>query len=453
MNFLNSTNVFEGVVQLNLDPSASNHAVSKSWLEASAIMGIHADSQVHAETIMVGGEKQLKIKSLAITDVQVDTTAASLTAWIASNYTVGSEVQEGDMIILTNTASNRTESWIHNGGSAVAAADFTEIQGSDIEGSEVRSFFSGGSGITYNAATGAISVTTADVRGLFSGDGVVAYDAANGAFSLVADTDNVSEGSNLYFTNSRAQGAISISGTGLAYAAGVISLAADTDDVAEGTNLYYTDARSRLSVQASVLASPAIQLLTVDQSTGNFSVPLSGVFSQFSAGNGLTFSGGDYSFTGNTGNVTEGSNLYFTNARAQGAISISGSGLAYSAGVISLAADTDDVAEGSNLYHTTARARSSVQANSAAGNMISYNQASGDLLVQKSDFRFSSANASLTANTWLTINHNLGERLVHVSAYDSTGNLVQLDVQLVDTNNCKIKSTIGKTGMDLIVSI
>ena len=211
MNFLNSTNVFEGVVQLNFNPTAANHAVSKSYLESSAIMAIHADSQVHAETLIVNGEKQLKIKSLAITDVQVDTTSASLAAWISSNYTVGSEVQEGDMIILTNTSSNRTESWIHNGGALVTAADFTEIQGSDIEGSEVRSFFSGGSGITYNAATGAISVTTADVRGLFSGDGVVAYDAANGAFSLVADTDNVSEGTQLYFTDLRAQSAISIS--------------------------------------------------------------------------------------------------------------------------------------------------------------------------------------------------------------------------------------------------
>lgn len=451
MNFLNSTNIFEGVVQLNQNPTAANHAVTKSWLEASAIVGIHADSQVHAETIVVGGQKQLKIKSLAITDVTVDSASASITAWVAANYT-GSEQQEGDMIILAASSSNRAESWIHNGGTLGTIADFTEIQGSDIQGSEVRSFFSGGSGITYNAATGVISVTTADVRGLFSGDGVVAYDAANGAFSLVADTNDISEGTNLYFTDGRAQSAITV-GSGLSKSAGLISLNANTSLIAEGSNLYYTDARARLSVQAAVLAGPAIQLLTVDQATGDFSVPLSSVFGQFSAGNGLTFNGGDYSFTGNTGNVTEGSNLYFTNVRAQNAISISGSGLAYAAGVISLAADTDDVAEAGNLYHTTARARASLQQDPAAGNMISYNQSSGDLLVQKSDFRFTSANTSLTANTWLTINHNLGEKLVHVSAYDATGNLVQLDVQLVDANNCKVKSTVAKTGMDLVVSI
>ena len=187
MQFLNATNTFEGVVELNATPTAASHAVNKSWVEGAAIMGIHADSQVHAETVVVNGEKQLKIKSLAITDVQVDSASASLAAWVTANYANGNEVQEGDMIILTGTASARPETYIHNGGNAGTSADFTEITGSDVEASEIRGFLSGGYGISYNSSTGEIAVTNADIRGLFSGDGVVAYDSSNGAFSFAGD--------------------------------------------------------------------------------------------------------------------------------------------------------------------------------------------------------------------------------------------------------------------------
>ena len=64
----------------------------------------------------------------------------------------------------------------------------------------------------------------------------------------------------------------------------------------------------------------------------------------------------------NTDEMTEGStNLYFTDARARGAISVSGD-MSYnsSTGVISTtglaSSDTGDLAEGSNLYYTNARA-------------------------------------------------------------------------------------------------
>ena len=60
-----------------------------------------------------------------------------------------------------------------------------------------------------------------------------------------------------------------------------------------------------------------------------------------------------------TGEVTEGSNLYFTNARARSAISATGS-LSYnsSTGVMSFtmpAQNTSNITEGSNLYYTDAR--------------------------------------------------------------------------------------------------
>ena len=86
MQFLAPTNVFEGVVQLNQTPTADNHAVTKAYLEGNAVVAIAADSANYAELVTVNGEKQLKLKPLTITDVAVDTTATSISAWVTANY-------------------------------------------------------------------------------------------------------------------------------------------------------------------------------------------------------------------------------------------------------------------------------------------------------------------------------------------------------------------------------
>ena len=112
MQFLAPTNIFEGVVQLNQAPTADNHAVTKSYLEANAVVGIATESANYAELVTVNGEKQLKLKPLAITDVSVDTTATSLSAWVTANYTNGDEKQEGDIIVLTGV-SGRAQTFIH----------------------------------------------------------------------------------------------------------------------------------------------------------------------------------------------------------------------------------------------------------------------------------------------------------------------------------------------------
>jgi len=455
MEFLAPTNVFEGVVQLNSAPSADNHAVTKAYLEANSVVGIAADSANYAELVDVNGQKQLKLKPLTITDVAVDTVATSISNWVSSNYITGDEKQEGDIIILT-AVTGRAQTWIHNGGTAKTDADFTEIEGQDVSEAEVRSALSASAGIDYNSATGEFTADQAEIRGFFAAGSGLSYSSANGTFSFSADTDGVSEGvSNLYFTDARAQAAISVTGAGLSYNAGVIELTADSGDIAEGTNLYFTEDRARNAI--SVI------------------------------GAGLAYSNltGKIELTADTGDIAEGSNLYFTDARARGAITIksvaapdvqllkkevngdltvqlsdifaefsAGQGLLWDgAGQFQLDANTDDVAEGSNLYFTDARAQKAISADPAAGNMVTYNDATGEILVRKSDFRKTFAPQNLTANTFATLNHNLGEQLVHVSAYDSGGDLVVLEVQLVDSNNVKVRSAKNVTGAQIVVSI
>ena len=211
-----------------------------------------------------------------------------------------------------------------------------------------RTHFSYGTGIELSGA-GALSVTQADI-----------------------DTDNVTEGStNLFTTAARTRGHISVSGS-LAYNAstGVISYTTpttiaslsnhDTDDVAEGSNLYYTDERVDDRLNAVIVAGTGVtkvyddgantytlSVTQADVNSDNITEGSTNLFTtaartrtHFTYGTGISHSSGTLSVTQsdiNTDNVTEGStNLFTTAARTRGHISVSGS-LAYnsSTGVIS----------------------------------------------------------------------------------------------------------------------
>jgi hypothetical protein len=107
------------------------------------------------------------------------------------------------------------------------------------------------------------------------------------------DTDDIEEGSaNLYFTNQRAIDAVG----------GTIGDAIDelnTDDIEEGTtNLYHTSSRAK-SAAAELLTGASLTNITI---TGT--------------GAGLTITAENGVADSTTTNLAEGTNLYFTNARA-----------------------------------------------------------------------------------------------------------------------------------------
>ena len=458
MEFFSPQNVFKGQVSIEGAISADNHAITKTYLEANAVVGIASDSANYAELVTVNGEKQLKLKPLTITDVSVDTTQTSLANWISANYTSGDEKQEGDIIILTGV-SGRAETYIHNGGTAGDATDWAEIEGADVTTAEVRGALSASSGVNFNSATGVITADQAEIRGFFAAGTGLSYDSSNGTYQLSVDSDGIAEGSaNLYFTQARSRSSISVSGGGISYnsSTGVITLAANTSQISESGNLYFTQARSRAAISLGAVSSPDVQLLEYDASNGQMKVRASQVFAQFDAGTGLSYADGVYTLDATTSNVAEGSRLYYTDARSRAAISVSGGGISYnnSTGAITLAVGSDDITEQSgNLFFTNARARAAVSADAAAGNMLTYNSSTGAIRVAKSAFRSTFAPQNLGANTFVTLNHGLGEKIVHVSAYDSSGNLIQLDVQLTDANNCKVKSINAVNNLEIVVSL
>ena len=223
-------------------------------------------------------------------------------------------------------------------------------------------------------------ISNVDLTGIANGQ-FLKWDGGNSKFvaSNVTEenlsnntTDDLSEGSNLYFTTARAKAAAVAdaindstvdvapsqnavfdalalkegtiaAGTNTQYYRGDKSFQTlDTSVVAENTNLYYTDARAKAGAVAD-----AINNGTVDVAPSQNAVfdALALKEDVLSAGSSSQYYRGDKSFqTLDTSVVAENTNLYYTDARANARVD---AGFA--------AKSTTNLAEGTNLYYTDAR--------------------------------------------------------------------------------------------------
>ena len=414
--------------------------------------------------------------------ISVNSATAQISANLAAGTGLSSSVANGQITFALDADSDD----ITEGSSNLY---FTQARARQ----SIQADSAAGNLLTYANSSGDMLVSTANVRGVFSAGAGLSY--SNGVFSLDADTDDVAEGtSNLYYTDARSRAAIS-AGTGLSYVSGTgvmsldivggtaigvsgntISFNGSTDDVTEGNNEYFTQARARAAVGAD---SAAGNLLSYTSSTGAFLVSTSSVRGAFSAGTALSLTDGEFSFSGDTDDVAEGtSNQYFTQARARGSVSAetvagpdgnllqynsstggfkvlisdvtaefqAGDGLSYDGyGEFSLNADTDDVEEGTtNLYYTDARVRAAIAAGSQSDELINYDSSNGEFSLRLADLRYETS-VTLTANTAATITHNLGKRLVQIAAMDASGNKVELDVVYSSTSALTVTSVSGIT--------
>lgn len=153
--------------------------------------------------------------------------------------------------------------------------------------------------------------------------------SVNGQTGDVAlTTDDVPEGSNLYFTQGNFDSAFG---------------AKSTTDLAEGTNLYWTEARFDASLAAKTttdLAEGSNLYWTDDRFDFAFGLKTT---SDLSEGSNLYYTQArfDTAFGGKTtSDLAEGSNLYWTSARFDTAFS---------------GKSTSDLSEGTNLYYTDSR--------------------------------------------------------------------------------------------------
>jgi len=129
----------------------------------------------------------------------------------------------------------------------------------------------------------------------------------------------------------------------------------DTDDVTEGSNLYHTTARTQAVIDTNTAGFISDYTVTQSDVTAH-QAALSITESQISDLDKYTDADFDTRLASKTtANLTEGSNLYYTNARADARVNLqTGANLDLSS------KSTANLSEGSNLYYTDARANSAI---------------------------------------------------------------------------------------------
>ena len=213
--------------------------------------------------------------------------------------------------------------------------------------------------------------------------------------SFTGDTDVVTEGSsNLYYTDARARASLSASG-GVTYnsGTGAISWNGTTSNVTEGTNLYHTTARARAAISVSGTA------LAYDNATGILSLTEAGDVTSVVAGDGL--SGGATSGeatlavdstvvrTSGTQTVAGAKTFSASTTFTDSIVGPSSAVLFDASGKLQATAlstrSTTDLSEGTNLYYTDARVDTQINRSSAAtGEVLSYNGSDYDWVAKDS---------------------------------------------------------------------
>lgn len=274
--------------------------------------------------------------------------------------------------------------------------------------SDVGQFLSGGTGLTFNNVTGVIEITDTGVTvGTYGSASQVPVFTVNAQGQIDSiGVVNVAGVDSFGYNNTTGEMSIATADGGN-FTATVTLNPFNTDNLTEGSNLYYTQNRVDSSFDAR-LATKTTDNLTEGSTnlywtTARFDSSLAGASTtDLSEGDNLYYTQArfDSAFGDKTTtDLTEGNNLFYTDARVRSAIGASGD-LSYdsSTGVFSLtveniynkasfdsdfnvamdSATTDDLTEGSNLYYTDTRARNAIglQQNGGDGS-LTYDSASG----------------------------------------------------------------------------
>lgn len=244
-----------------------------------------------------------------------------------------------------------------------------------------------------------------------------------------------------------ANSSVTINGNSLALGG---SLTLDTDDIGEGsTNLYFTNARARGAI--SVTDSGGDGSLAYNSTTGviTYTGPSSAeARAHFSATGGVVYNSSTGAFT-----LASIANSELANS----AITINSTAVSLGG---SITLDSGDIGEGSNLYYTDARARAAISATTSTG--FSYNNSTGVGSLANVP-NSSLANSSITINGsaialggTVTTSFNVSDGSTSSAVADGATLTVQGTANEVEVSNSSSTLTVGlpnnvTIGNDLIV--
>lgn len=338
------------------------------------------------------GLSRLTVDNIDVNGNQITTTSGDLTL----NSVGGTVIVGGNLQVDgTTTTINSTELVIDDKNIVLASgalnATAADSAGIHVDGANADIFYDAPTD-TWNFNKKVVAPNI-DVTGTLTVTGGISgvYNGFDSDFAAKSTSD-LTEGSNLYFTNARARNSLRHTyGTpGYDSSNGVITFANNTDVLSEGsTNLYYTDTRARTAVNATQTggdgsftydlptgiftyvgpdetnyraAFSATGDLSYNQSTGVFSIDVETEYTKANFDSDL----GDAT----TDDLPEGTtNLYYTDVRFDSAFG---------------AKTTDNLTEGStNLYYTDERVDDRVFDLLSAGEGIdlTYNDPSNILTV------------------------------------------------------------------------
>jgi len=294
-----------------------------------------------------------------------------------SNVTFNNVNASGAVIITGDLTVNGTTTTINSTTVTVDDAFFrVNSDGADVDAGFEANIGGAIKQIAYDTSENKWTFSSEPVKTTGGFEGNLTGDVignVTGTVSSIANhsTTNLSEGTNLYYTDARARAAISEGSTQLAYnsTTGVLTYTqGNTDTVAEGSNLYYTNARADARISNAIkdednMASNSATHVPSQQSVKAY------VDSQVATKDHLS------ELSGNLDDVIEGStNLFYTNSRARAAISAQ-SPLVYdnTTGILSLTEVGDISSVGAGTGLTGGGTTGAVTLNVGAGSYITAN--------------------------------------------------------------------------------
>ena len=283
---LPSAVTFPGTVTLNADPTQALQAATKQYVDAVA-EGLHIHASVDTATtanISDLADPPATIDGVTLTDqmrvlVKNQTTQSengiyvydlATTALVrASDFNSAAEIAGGDFVFCTGGSTYDNTGWVQT--EAVNTVGTDAIIWQQFSGAGT---YLAGNGLTLTGST--FSINTAITADLSTAQTLTNKTLTSPVISglYLSDNNIIVEGTNdihettLVFTDPTADRTITFkdeTGT-VAYTADITSAinALSTTDIEEGTNLYYTDERAQDAVGGIVSGSNSLSVTYVD---------------------------------------------------------------------------------------------------------------------------------------------------------------------------------------------